>query len=241
MVLRSHLGQYTEIHSTSEILALKSKRNPKTRGWIIDRMVESIRRQENTKQIVWLRGEAGTGKSVIAGCVADELETKGLLGASFFCQHDNKLRDNVSAMIQTISYELAKKDAEFRKRLLISLEDSKFRDKSHPSIQDLVNIFIINPFQDWSSTDPCAIILDALDELEDHSHVAAVLDAFQSLHHSVKLFLTSRHDVVVSVRGKKSYDIELFDVESQANKADIRVFTRDRLVEIAESFGDIQV
>ncbi|KAI9333854.1 WD40-repeat-containing domain protein [Obelidium mucronatum] len=241
--LRSHC-QYTEIHSVGEIAALSRKRNPRTRGWIIDRMVAAIVDSSSdavaAKRVVWLRGEAGTGKSVISGCVAAELGNRGVLAASFFCQHDNKLRDCTAALIQTLSYELATKDPNFRKSLVKSLQDSKFKEKTRPTIHDLITLFILNPFTNWPAETPCAIVLDALDELMDHENIGLVLDAFQSLNKpAVKLFVTSRPDVSVSIKGRKQFGIEAFDVESASNKEDIRIFTRDRLQEMTEDLVDV--
>ncbi|KAJ3005569.1 UNVERIFIED_CONTAM: hypothetical protein HDU68_004564, partial [Siphonaria sp. JEL0065] len=238
--LRSHC-QFTEIHGIAEFSFLASKRNPKTSGWIIDQMVGSIVNQKNPKNIVWLRGEAGTGKSVIAGCVAFELEKEGVLGASFFCQHDNKLRDNISALIQTLCFELALKEPSYRKALITSLENSKFKDKTNHSVRNLVALFIATPFQDWPNETPCAIVIDALDELVDHADVSLVLDAFQSLKQGqkpVKVFVTSRPDVVVGAKRNKLFEIEVLDVEAKENKDDVRIFTQDRLLEMRDSLVD---
>ncbi|KAI9334103.1 WD40-repeat-containing domain protein [Obelidium mucronatum] len=234
-LLRSYC-RFTELHSISEIQALSSKRNPRTREWIINEMVSSIT-SEGKKNIVWLCGEAGTGKSVISACVANELADRGLLAAAFFCQHDNKTRDTVSAMIQTLGYELAGKYPQYRKSLIKSLEDSKFMDNAAPTVGDLIRIFIINPFKDWPSSTPCMIVIDALDELVDHSSVSDVLHAFDSLKKPIKLFLTSRPDVAISPKGKKDFQVGYFNVESIENQQDIRIFAHDRLTELVDSLA----
>ncbi|KAJ3003300.1 UNVERIFIED_CONTAM: hypothetical protein HDU68_005758, partial [Siphonaria sp. JEL0065] len=96
-------GQYTEIHCVDEINTLRRQRNPNTRGWIITKLTDSI---SSGGKLVWLRGKAGTGKSVIAGCVASELEVKAALVLSFFCRHDNTKRNSISAMIQNVAYQV---------------------------------------------------------------------------------------------------------------------------------------
>ncbi|KAJ3015643.1 UNVERIFIED_CONTAM: POC1 centriolar protein A [Siphonaria sp. JEL0065] len=115
-----------------------------------------------------------------------------------------------------------------------SLEDSDFKSKANPSIHDLIRIFISTPFKDWPAETTCAIAIDALDELVDHLDVGLVLTAFDAMNKPVKLFITSRPDVVVGVKGKKRYEIEEFEVESEANKEDIRIFTHDRLEEMVD-------
>ncbi|KAI9310777.1 hypothetical protein BDR26DRAFT_946291 [Obelidium mucronatum] len=168
---------------------------------------------ERGKNIVWLLGEAGTGKSVIAGCVANALAEKGVLAASFFCQHTNKLRDSVASMIQTLGYELASKYPGYRKALIKSLQDAKFRDSTIVSIRQQLEYFFINPFNACPAPPGCVIVLDALDELLDHKSVEEVLRVFKSLKTPIKLFITSRPDVAIPRTGTNDFGIEYFDAD----------------------------
>ncbi|KAI9309892.1 hypothetical protein BDR26DRAFT_814710 [Obelidium mucronatum] len=197
----------------------------------------SLVTDERGKNIVWLLGEAGTGKSVIAGCVANALAEKGVLAASFFCQHTNKLRDSVASMIQTLGYELASKDPGYRKALIKSLQDSKFRDSTIVSIRQQLEYFFINPFNACPAPPGCVIVLDALDELLDHKSVEEVLRVFKSLKTPIKLFITSRPDVAIPRTGTNDFGIEYFDVESEKNHEDIRLFTHDRVAELVGSLA----
>ncbi|KAI9343658.1 hypothetical protein BDR26DRAFT_933176 [Obelidium mucronatum] len=234
--LREHC-KFTDLHSDGEIHALTSKRHPETRDWIINNMVKLIS-DDDGKRIIWLRGEAGTGKSVVAGCVARALEDRGILAASFFCQHDNKLRDSIASMIQTLAYELANKYPSYRKELLKSLQDSKFRDSTIVSIQKQLEVFFIKPFKACPIIPNCVIVIDALDELVDHvdrKSITEVLNTMKSLKPPIKLFITSRPNVAIPMTGTNDFGIQFFDVESKENLEDIRLFTHDRVTELVNS------
>ncbi|KAI9331833.1 WD40-repeat-containing domain protein [Obelidium mucronatum] len=234
--LREHCT-FTDLHSAGEIHALSHKRHRGTRDWIINHMVTLIT-SDNDKRIFWLQGEAGTGKSVIAGCVASALEDRGVLAASFFCQHDNKLRDTIASMIQTLAYELAGKYPSYRKELLKSLQDSKFRDSTIVSVRKQLEVFFINPFSDYPAAPNHVIVIDALDELEDHvdrNQLLEVLNTLKSLKTPFKLFITSRPNVAIPRMGADDVEVERIDVKSKNNHEDIRLFTQDRVAGLVKS------
>ncbi|KAI9337828.1 hypothetical protein BDR26DRAFT_1008460 [Obelidium mucronatum] len=224
--LRKHC-KFTDLHSIGEIDALSSKKHKGTRDWIIADMTESLKEND----FIWLCGKAGTGKSVIAGCVAKSFKEKGLLAASFFCQHDNMLRDTVAALIQTVSYELASKNQDFHRKLIKSLEDAKYKEFTVFSVFDLIRIFLVNPF-DGFVCDDLVIVIDALDELQDYEDIYEVFRFFKS--RSVKLFLTSRPDHMLTAKVKKFFKVKHFEVGSEDNFSDILLFAHDRLDELVQ-------
>ncbi|KAI9331753.1 hypothetical protein BDR26DRAFT_663144 [Obelidium mucronatum] len=167
----------------------------------------------DAKRIVWLRGEAGTGKSVIAGCVAKELKKTNILAGSFFCQHDNKKRDNVAAMIQNLSYQLAHADECFKDALGRSLQDTPLKGRKKRNTKELVDHLILSPMGKWPSNKPCVIVIDALDELTDMDKVSTIFESFQST--PIKLFLTSRHDVPITFDVKTLSHLETFNIKDE--------------------------
>jgi signal transduction histidine kinase len=59
------------------------------------------------KQMYWLSGVAGSGKSAISQSVAAMAKTQGCLAASFFFSRTSAERQRASAVIPTIAYQLA--------------------------------------------------------------------------------------------------------------------------------------
>src|SRR4051812_48182718 len=56
--------------------------------------------------ILWLRGQAGMGKTTIALSVADECRRRDQLGASFFFSRDEADRNELRFVFPTIAHQL---------------------------------------------------------------------------------------------------------------------------------------
>ncbi|KAJ3235389.1 hypothetical protein HDU78_005240 [Chytriomyces hyalinus] len=216
-----------------------------TRKWIVDQALESIENGE--EKITWLRCEAGTGKSVIAALVAQELKQKGLLGATFFCNF--KERDGIVCLIQTIAFELADVHDQFRTALIKSLENWGFQDvnenkKAMPNIKKLLQLFIEAPMQAWPKTLSIVVVINALDEISNMSNnIHLLLGTFLSLS-SVKLFITSRPEIKaksieISTATKKSSVAHIsFQQNDERNLEDIRLFARLQVDTLFAEFPD---
>ena len=79
---------------------------PGTRSRVLDKLYEWAT-NPTAKQVFWLNGHAGSGKSTIAQSFAELLRVEGLLGASFFCSRDSLPRSNLRSVMPTIAFELA--------------------------------------------------------------------------------------------------------------------------------------
>lgn len=58
------------------------------------------------RNVLWLYGLAGSGKSTLATTVANRLHDQGRLGTFVFFERDNTSRNDPSAVIRTIAYQL---------------------------------------------------------------------------------------------------------------------------------------
>ena len=68
-----------------------------TREWLRDIVLDWV--ADPVSRVFWLKGGPGVGKSVVAAFVADELQERHLLGASFFCKHDDENRKSAHVSI----------------------------------------------------------------------------------------------------------------------------------------------
>ena len=73
---------------------------------------------EQQKQVFWLNGLAGTGKSTIAQTFAETSFLDGKLGASFFCSRASEDRSNLRSIFPTLAHQLAFRHPEFQQELL---------------------------------------------------------------------------------------------------------------------------
>ncbi|KAI8822723.1 hypothetical protein BJ741DRAFT_672291 [Chytriomyces cf. hyalinus JEL632] len=229
-----------------EVLALANRCAEGTRKWIVDQALEFIENGE--EKITWLRCEAGTGKSVIAGLVAKELKKKRLLGATFFCNVNT--RENIVCLIQTIAFELANVNDQFRTSLIKTLEDWGFQDvneskKAMPNTEKLLQLFL--PMEAWPKTISVVVVIDALDEIKNIGEdIHLLLGTFLHLD-SVKLFITSRPEIkaksmeLSTATKKSSVALMAFQQNDKRNLEDIQLFASFQVDTLFAEFPDFGV
>ena len=85
------------------------KFHPNTRMEMLRKLTDWIMRQdEETKDalILWLKGPAGTGKSVITRTLAERWDKEGRLLASFSFSRTDSTRNHSGTLIPTIAYQI---------------------------------------------------------------------------------------------------------------------------------------
>ena len=195
------------------------------------------------KQVFWLNGLAGTGKSTIAQTFAETSFLDGNLGASFFCSQSSEDRRNLKIIFPTLAHQLAYRYSDFRQELLQVL-------RANPSItQNSLDLqmreLIVRPLK--AACIQTLIIIDALDECKDDEPASALL--FVLSKHigkipSVKFLLTGRPEPQIrsGFRSKSlqpiTEEFELHNVERSSVDSDIRLFFGIQLAEISKSRSD---
>ncbi|KAF5351631.1 hypothetical protein D9756_007501 [Leucocoprinus leucothites] len=122
------------------------------------------------RKMRWYMGPAGVGKSALAQSVAEELAGKGFLGATFFYSRPAQL-DDPDAVIPTLAYQLAMKNADYKHLITQRLGDDPLILTKNRST--LFKELIIDPFQLLAISNrsavqtPLLVILDGLDECKD--------------------------------------------------------------------------
>ena len=198
--------------------------------------LETWLQNEQDKQIFWLNGLAGTGKSTIAQTFAEMCFADGKLGASFFCSKD---RSNLQSIFPTLAFQLAHHYPHFRRELLPVLGTSP--DIGQESLTSQVEKLLIGPFQ--ATNIPTLIIIDALDECQDKKPASALLSVL-SRHVDeiplVKFFITSRPEPHI----RSGFRLELLqpyirvlnlhEVKPALVNSDIKLFLKAELTNIVK-------
>ncbi|KAK0249913.1 hypothetical protein LTS09_014936 [Friedmanniomyces endolithicus] len=192
------------------------------------------------QRMFWLCGVAGTGKSTIARTVAESLHEDGLLGASFFFKRGRGDRSHATLLFPTIARQLADLFPEVGHTVASALdEDSLLCDKH---LQPQFEKLLLQPLQQASHpsvrTASVVLVIDALDECEDGQTIMTILrllsriEVFTSIR--LRIFLTSRPELPMEVRGDLHHDVRLEDVEQTTIERDIRVFYELQFSQIKE-------
>jgi hypothetical protein len=145
---------------------------------------------------LWIKGEAGTGKSTIAYTVARHCRQANVLGASFFCTREDGTCSELGLVFPTMSYQLSLFHPPFGEVVTQVLNSNPGAAYTRPLFQ--LEDLIMKPLQSESvrnSFPPCVVILDALDECKDTGSRSTILSALAGHIHNlapISFIITSR-------------------------------------------------
>jgi hypothetical protein len=139
-----------------------------TIGWVLDGDVE-----EEPKNMLWVTGPAGGGKTAIMGSISDTCHKKGLLGCGFFFSSfvGSVDRRSKRCLVATMAYQLVQHEAlrDVGERILSSVERNPAVFEQQLDVQ--LDQLLLLPFRE-SRRDPDAlpwpkvIVIDGLDECD---------------------------------------------------------------------------
>lgn len=168
-------------HDSEERGSDAPKCHPETRKAVQEQIMSWIRRgdqDDEPKQILWLSGPAGSGKTAIAGTIADECDKEGLLASTFFFSAYSESSDRRSkrSFVLTLAYGLMQQRAivGLKAAVLCALEDDPMILRKHLDRQ--MDQLILNPLrvvagQSNPALWPKVVIIDGLDECGADAHV----------------------------------------------------------------------
>ncbi|KAJ7676917.1 hypothetical protein DFH06DRAFT_1317520 [Mycena polygramma] len=148
--------------------------HPGTGNSLLDTLGTWAQQDSPHDSLLWLYGSAGMGKSSIAQTFAANCQERGVLGASFFFTRGNVGRGNWQRLFPTLAYQLVVAFPELRDALQQAVECDKlvFGQAMRHQFQKS----IATPFeQSPQLTVRPIIVIDGLDECEDHGVQAMLL------------------------------------------------------------------
>ncbi|KAJ6470378.1 hypothetical protein C8R45DRAFT_875193 [Mycena sanguinolenta] len=142
--------------------------------------------------ILWLFGPAGAGKSAIMQALAKQLSETGVLGGSFFFKRGHATRGNGMTLFATIAYQLALAVPSLRSPISQVVE--KDQSLIRRNIETQMTKLISEPCS-YQSCHHVTILIDGLDECEDHGVQREILRVIQITRSK---FLTPLRFIVAS-------------------------------------------
>jgi NACHT domain len=218
-----------------------------TREKILEEIYNWIEHQDpHHPPIFWLCGLAGIGKSTIAQTVAEHEDALHRLGASFFFSRDEADRRNSLLLFPTLAFQMALFNPEFRTHVVGALD--KNPDVGRAIIRQQIEHLIIAPLQHCQiKTQLIVIVIDALDECFPESGAEEILILWaaeiRKLNRQVRLLITSRPELHIWSKFQSpalrfiSQSYILHDIEKSIVRADVELFLRHSLNDIAHEFG----
>ncbi|KIN96881.1 hypothetical protein M404DRAFT_926159, partial [Pisolithus tinctorius Marx 270] len=203
----------------------------------------------NAPRILWLRGQAGRGKSTIAHTVASWIKDVGGLGSCFCFARDRQAERREQKIFTTIARGLADRDPAFRR----ALADAISRDYDLKTTSDVVQQWqqlILGPLSkvDGMIVGNVVVVIDALDESGPEAsrrHILSLLTSTEASHlpTNFRILLTSRPlpDIERALGACPHVrPTSLDDISGELTERDIRLYVSTQLGHLRE-MGAIEV
>ena len=190
----------------ADITFFAARHDEDTRQWLFKDFDKWFSDPGDSRAYVLL-GDAGIGKSVIAGALTQRARNKGHLGAAYFCRHNDGTRNNPRYLVATIARQLCDCNSEIS--TLVGGEDGvkMMLADSKLGVKELFTKLLEEPLGKCA---PCQqrklVIIDALDETEYESRedfLYVIKKALPRLPQWLLFFITSRPEDTVQSRLEK--------------------------------------
>lgn len=222
--------------------------HPETRTELL-KQIETWANESAGKNVFWLNGMAGTGKSTIAYTIAGRLNQqtapgRATLGASFFFNRGERDRASAALLIPTIARQL-------RHNIPLLAEHINQVVKADPDIcikalGEQFNKLLKGPLSKVSGSSlstPYIIVIDALDECQREDDVRTILQLLSILSDNsgqyIRWFLTSRPELPIQLGFLRlPFDVRqnvvLHELPKTTVEGDIAAFFNDQFRQIRD-------
>ena len=187
----------------ADIAFFAKKHDPDTRQWLFNDFDIWFSDPGDSRAYVLL-GDAGVGKSVIAGALAQRTGEAGQLGAAYFCRHDDGTRNDPRKLLESIACQLCGCDSEYNKKVGGESSIRKMLANSELGVKELFTKLLEEPLAMCSPCKPGKlVIIDALNETAYKSRedfLDLIKERFPRLPKWLVFFITSRPEEMVQSR-----------------------------------------
>jgi WD40 repeat protein len=137
--------------------------------------------------LIWLSGNAATGKSVLASHVIRRLESETLPCSYFFFKHNSAGKSSVADCLRSLAFQMACSDESARSKLLSLEKDDSLWERGDERVV-WRKLFLRCLFLTGSSQ-PHFWVIDALDEC---SNFQSLFPLFSRIPKNIRIFISSR-------------------------------------------------
>ena len=201
---------------------------------------------DQSRQVYWMAGMAGTGKSSILHTLCEILDRQHKLGASFFCSRASDKTNNARLIIPVIAHGFARASPSFKLEVVRAIEDDPaLAEPTYINLQEQFKKLVYSPLgatADKHSRTYKIVVIDALDECVNLTVVSSLIEVILQLTSDIplKIIIASRDET--SIRNAFFSKPELLnafylhEVEKDVVKDDIEQYITKSLAGIQQHY-----
>jgi hypothetical protein len=195
------------------------------------------------KNIFWLKGMAGTGKSTISRTIANDFTKNGYPVASFFFSRGGGERGRAVRFFTTLASQLANVSPGLKGYICHAI--AEHGDIAKKSLREQWRWLIFQPLSKLGNDSPQPsaffFVIDALDECESQEDIRTIIQLLAQAKNlaaiQLRIFVTSRpeisiHDEFGDIPKKIHWDFVLHDISCSIVEGDLTMYLRDELNKI---------
>jgi len=197
---------------------------------------------DNGKNVYWMVGMAGTGKSSILHTLCEMLDMKNRLGASFFCSRASDKTNDARLIVPVIAHSLARASPTIKLNIVKAIEDDPaLAEPTYINLDEQFKKLIYGPIRATAGKGTRTykiIVIDALDECVNLQVVSSLIRLILQSASNIplKFFIASRDEALIRSafyhHPELSTAFTLHEVEKQIVEDDIRKYIERSLLNI---------
>ncbi|KZP04133.1 hypothetical protein FIBSPDRAFT_968406, partial [Athelia psychrophila] len=191
------------------------------------------------KNVLWLHGAAGLGKSTLANSIAEHFRGHRQQGAFLFFDRNAPLDSTPARVIRTLAYQLAEHNQVIKSAISLAMEKDPQLTSAPLSTQ--FTSLLMNPLLAASQeiTGPVIIVLDALDECGDaesrRSLLALLSHELAKFPGQFRFLITSRPDSDIASPFNLAGHMLAIDLSMPESSADVLLYIEHEMGQIYSS------
>ena len=215
---------------------------PGTRVDILQELFASLMRPGADNNIIWLRGQAGSGKSTILNTLADYFDQLHRLGAFLFWDRKNAHNSEPHRVVHTLAHQLARFDPIFARELATRID--RWPRVTESSLDSQFRYLLQEPLAVLAATHyfgAIVIVLDGLDECgtpeSRRQLLKTISTGFAKLPKAFRLLIASRDEPdIYAALSRLNPQVRDVPMGDESTSLDIGLLFRGRLASGADAF-----
>lgn len=233
-----NLEEYLQVPSTpvEDYNFFRDRWTPDTCDWILHNDTFNLWKNDETvtPRILWLHGNAASGKSVVSSYIINHLIELDLPCHYFFIRFSSQKKRSLSMLLRSLACQFAHSTPEYAKTLHqlaevnTDLKSADFRSIwQHLYKQGLLQVKLERPSY---------VVLDGVDEAEAPGAIIRLLSDLQSATIPLRILLVSRrtHDISSAFQ-RLGRQVVVESIHTGGNHDDFRSYIEQEM-DIAESY-----